>query len=468
MAKLRLPVRWDFTPLVARTRHAVWLRWVIVVFAAAAVVVAFTYAVRGCRPETPPAPDDTAYVPPGAGGSPTTFSGGRTSEADFQDIPVVMTGRVCHNTFDGVVTARLSPDGRSYLVNTTYYRGNRKYYGFSLYNLEGKTLWDHIFPSTDYRSEAAGYVAGGKLITAQAADYEEDGEFHLIDAEGRPLMNRPTTGWTQATVSDDGSWVALFNEVNRRLEVFGPPNLSPAWSTFVSQGARALFIGDGPELLVCEGGRARLFDDSGRTVWTVTIPGGRRWNVALSPDRRRLAVSTGDPDSTTYLYSVSNGSLIWSQFLVAGGHKELTFSPDGATVAVFDVGQHGDIYMLRAATGEILWRFRIEGRPNSGITVEALQFSRSGKSMTADIVESAPTDDAYLYYHFLLSLTPDGRALWISPLGSEVDVDLAAASGLALVATNNPIDARGDVVNSVTLVSFTAEPQAGAAGSGGS
>lgn len=434
---------------------------------AGGLVIALTYGVRGCKPEAPPAPDDTAYVPPGAGGAPTTFSGGRTSEAAFQDIPVVMTERLCHTTYQGVVTAKLSPDGTSYLANTTYQRSGRKYLGFSLYDHDGKTLWEHVFPSTNYRSETAHYAAAGKLIAAEAVDYDEEGEFHLLDATGRYLLDRPVKGWVQPVVSADGKWVALFNDKTRRLEVFGPPSFASAWAASVGVGTSGLFLGDGPEFLLCEAGRARLLDGSGRTIWTVTIPGEGYWNVVVSPDGGYLAASTEDPDSTIYLYSVDDGSLVWSQFLVAGGNKELVFSPDGATIAVFDVGQHGDVYMMKAATGEILWRFRLQGQKDSFITVKDLQFSPSGQSMTADIVESTQANDAYLYYHYILSLTPDGRALWVSPLGAEVDVALVAASGLALVTTNNPIDVNGNVVNSVTLVSFTAEPQVGATSAGG-
>ncbi len=423
--------------------------------------------------ETPP-PDDSSYVPPGEGEAPTQFTGGRTNEADFVDIPVVMAGRISHASFDGVITARLSPDGTSYLVNTTYQRGNRKYYGFTVHDTtEGKTLWEHVFANTNYRSEMAFYTAGAKYIAAQAVDYDEEGEFNLLSRDGAFVMNRPLKGWTQPVVSDDGSWVALFVEKYHTLQVFGPPNLSPKWSAIVTQGARGFFLGDGPEMVLHEAGQARLMGGTGATVWTIKIPDAGHWNAALSPSGKYLAATTEDPDSTVYLYSVEDGARVWSQFLVAGGNKRLTFSPDGHSIVVYDVGQHGDIYMLDARTGEILWRFRLQGseEPEEGATrviaVEDLQFSPSGQTMTADIVETTESPDLYRYYHYLLVLTPDGRASWICPLGSDVDVDYRADLGLALVATNNPIEANGDVVNSVTLVSFAPEPAGGTGGESG-
>lgn len=442
---------------------------VVLVVAAVAGIVA---AVRGCRPHPAgPSADETVYVPPGEGGAPTTFSGGQTSQATFSDIPVVMTARVSHLSFQGVVKSSLCPDGRSYLVNTAVQRGARKYMGFVVYDTEGRPLWEHAFTDTSYRSENAAYAAGGKVVAGEAVDYEEKGEFHLLDSAGNVLLNRPISGWTQAVVSDDGSALALINESSHGLVVFESPGYREVWSTTVGQGATGVFIGNGPRLLLLESGRARLFNAGGKVVWSVNIPGGGRWNAAVSPDQRYIAATTPDPDSTVYLYSVADGSLVWSQFLVAGGDKHLAFSPDGGSLVVYDVGQHGDIYLLKTSTGEILWRFRLQGKKDSLITVEDLQYSATGQAIIADIVEMTQAGDTYTNYHYLLDLTADGRALWISPLGAEVDVDLLAASGLALVTTNNLIDPSGNVVNSVTLISYTAEastpPAASTTGAGG-
>jgi len=100
---------------------------------------------------------------------------------------------------------------------------------------------------------------------------------------------------------------------------------------------------------------------------------------------------------------------------VAGGNKRLTFSPDGRSLVVYDVGKHGDVYLLEADTGVISWRFRLEGRSNSAesggsaLSFDKLQFTPSGQTMVADVVESTVAQDAYLYYHYLVLLTPDGK-----------------------------------------------------------
>lgn len=443
------------------------VRIAILVFVALAVAVIIFFAIRGAQAVEPVIPDDTSYVPPGTEGTTTAFTGGRTSEATFQDIPVVMTDKICHNSFQGTITCDLRPDGQAYLVNTSIQRGGRKYMGFAVYDNEGALLWDHAFTNTNRRSEKASFYAGGKAIAAEATDYDEAGEFQLLDDTGGSLMNRAVEAWNQPVVSADGSWLALFNEVNRTLLLFGPPNYTLAWSASLSQGANGTFIGNGPLFLLCQSGQAGLFNASGKQVWKAAIPDSGHWNVVVSPDERFIAATTPDPDSSVYLYSVDGGALVWSQFLVAGGNKGLTFSPDGSSLVVYDVGQHGDIYMLKADSGEILWRFRLQGREDATVTVEDLQFSSSGQAMFADIVELTATNDAYLYYHYLLALTPDCRALWVSPLGAEVDVDLAAGPGLALVTTNNIMDINGNVTNSVTLVSYDPEPATGTPGAGG-
>jgi outer membrane protein assembly factor BamB len=431
-------------------------------------VFVLTYGVRGCRPTAGNDPEDALYVPPGAEGAPTSFSGGRTSEAAFMDVAVVMTGRICHDAFEGTLATDMSSDGASYLVSLPYQRGSRKYQGFKVFNTQGKLLWEHIFTNPNYRSSRIGYLADGRFIGALAVTYGEDGEFHLFDSGGRSLLERPVRGWTEPVLSEDGSWLALFDRRRRLLEVFGGPTFKPTWSAACRPGGGGFFLGDGPEFLFYEAGTARLLDATGKALWTVSIPESSRWNVALSPDRRYLAATTQDPDSTIYLYSMSDGALKWSQFLVAGGKKRITFSPDGSSIMIYDVGRYGDVYALNTATGEIAWRFRLQGREDSIITFENLVFTPSGQHMVADVVESTRTEDAYLFYHYLLLMTPDGRALWVSPLGAEVDVDLAAATGVALVTTNYTYEQGGSITNSVTLVSFVTETQTDPGTTGGS
>ncbi len=409
-------------------------------------------------------------MPPDTGGKPTVFSGGTANtglpgETSFSDIPAGTTNRVSRDTFNGVISGRLSPDGKSYLVSGTFARGSHKYLGLRVYDLDGRQLWEHLFTDGNYRSSDVSYGAGGRYVVATAVDYGGEGQVHLLDPDGRLVFVRSIDGWTQPVISSEGSWLAFFNARRRTVQVFGPPHFSPAWSASVGEGAYGVFLEDGPELLVCDAGRARLYGSRGQVLWSVSVPGGGRWNVALSPSGRRVAVTTEDPDSTVYVYSASDGSLLWSQFLVTGGDKRLTFSPDGTMLVVYDVGQHNAIYMINASTGEIPWRYYLRGQEGSTLVIRQLQFLPSGRSMIADIVESESGDDAYVFRHYLLRLTREGKALWVAPLGSDVDVDLDAAAGLALVVTNNPIDMSGSVTNSVTLVSF--EPEESAGGDGG-
>lgn len=436
-----------------------------------ALILLMAYGVRGCAKPPETATQGSVYVPPGMGTGPTTASG-------LMDIPVVMTDSVCRLAFDGSIRPKLSPEGTSLLVSGIFQRGSRKYQGFNVYDLTGKPLWDHLFANSSYRSAEAWYLAGGRYIGAVANDYDGDGEVIVLDSRGRFVFSREVRGWIHPIMSDDGSWLALLNIRRRELQVFGPPRLAPAWSLRTGPGATGFFLGNGPDFLLYEAGRARLYDREGKIVWSKDIPDGGRWNVASSPDGKYLAVTTEDPDSTVYLYTAADGSLVWSQFLVAGGTKRLAWSPDGASLVVYDVGQRAAIYLINAGSGEIRWRFYLTGRENSSATPPAaekqpttfaindLKFTPSGRNLVADVYEASEGETSYTFYHYLLLLSPDGRALWVSPLGSLVDVDVNATAGLVLLATNNLMDIYGDIRNTVTLVSFVADITASAAGGG--
>lgn len=436
------------------------------------------FALRSCR-ALPREGDDTTYVPPEASVEWTGFAGAYTAggtsggveELSFLDIPVVMTQRVLHDSFEGSLQAALSPDGTSYTVMTPCYRGLRRYQRFQVYDLEGRLLWEHVFPDRSYRTCQTWYLAGGRYIGATACRYNDDGELHLLDAGGRFILARDIDGWTSPVMSADGSWLALFNQTRRVLTVLGPPDFEPAWSLRVASGAAGFFLGDGPRFLLREPGLARLFDGAGQVVWTVEIKGGGRWAAALSPDGELLAVTSEDPDSSVYLYSTADGTLLWSHSLVVGGNKEAVFSPDGESLVVYDVGSHSAIYMFDTATGDIVWRSYLRGRvePDEDaalggdrgspvLTIEHLEFTPSGEYLVADVSETVLQDRVYTFSRYLLLLNRAGKAVWVAPLGSQVDVDVSARAGLVLITTNHPYDAYSRVTNHLTVVSFTAEP----------
>jgi hypothetical protein len=111
---------------------------------------------------------------------------------------------------------------------------------------------------------------------------------------------------------------------------------------------------------------------------------------------------------------------------------------------------------MDVATGEVAWRFYLKGdRTKSILTVKDLQYMARGRYIAADIVETGREDQIYVFYHYLLLLSNEGAALWISPLGSQVDVSLNAMAGLVLITTNNLME-RYTVPgkNALTLVSF--------------
>ncbi|MEW6031975.1 MAG: PQQ-binding-like beta-propeller repeat protein [Bacillota bacterium] len=421
-------------------------------------VLLAAFGVRGCHPPRDPADSGSAYTPPEGPSGPTSFRGGPgpESELDPLNISVVMTDRILQETYEGTVVARLAPDGRSFVLSSTFQRGGRKYYGFQVCDLRGEVLWEHVFPVSAYRRADAFYLAGGRYIGAVACDYDQEGEVQIRAADGQLVFTRPIVGWTMPVMSARGSWLALFNQQRNTLSVFGPPRFETAWSLKLGEGAHGFFLEDGPRFLLIESGRARLFGAGGQVLWSVAIPGGGYWRALASPDGRYVAATTEDPDSAVYLYSAEDGSLVWSQSLVTGGHKSLAFSPDGASLVVYDIGQHAAIYMLDAAGGNIVWRFYLTayGRTGSMITVKDLQFTPDGRYIVADIVESTLDDRTYVMYHYLLALAPDGHALWITPLGSQVDVEMNAVAGLLLIMTNNVTDGYGLIRNTLTLVTF--------------
>jgi len=438
-------------------------------------------ALRSCQ-ALPREGDDTTYVPPEVSVEWTGFAGAYTAdgasggveELSFLDIPVVMTQRVVHDSFEGPLQAVLAPDGTSYVVTTLCHRGLRRYQRFQVYDLEGRLLWEHVFPDRSYRTCRTWYLAGGRYIAAAACQYDGDGELRLLDAGGRLVLARDIDGWTSPVMSADGSWLALFNQTRNILTVLGPPDFEPAWSLRVAPGATGFFLGDGPRFLLREPGQARLFDGAGRVVWTVEMKGGGRWAAALSPDAELLAVTSEDPDSSVYLYSTADGTCLWSHSLVVGGNKDVVFSPDGDSLVVYDVGSHSAVYMFDTATGDIAWRSYLRGRGEPGeegtvgggrdspvLVIEHLEFTPSGEYLVADVCETVLQDRVYTFSHYLLLLNRAGKAVWVAPLGSLVDVDVSARAGLVLITTNHPYDAYSRVTNHLTVVSFTAGPAGG-------
>jgi outer membrane protein assembly factor BamB len=421
-------------------------------------VILLGAGLRGCHPPRGPRDSGSDYIPPDTDTGPTAFRGGRgpETELDPMNISVVMTDKVLQENFDGTIHAFMSPDGESYLVNGMYQRGGRRYYGFQVYDVTGELLWDHIFAGSGYRTAHAAYLAGGRYIGAVACGYDENGEIQIFDHTGRSVFSRTMNGWTSLVMSERGSWLALFNQQRRTLNVFGPPRLDSAWTLRVAEGATGHFLGDGPEFVLNEPGRSRLFGAGGQVIWSVPIPGGVRWQTVTSPNGEFLAATTEDPDSGVYLLSAADGTTIWSQTLVTGGHKDMIFSPDGRHLIVYDIGQYAAIYAMDVATGEVAWRFYLKGdRTKSILTVKDLQYMARGRYIAADIVETGREDQIYVFYHYLLLLSDEGAALWISPLGSQVDVSLNAMAGLVLITTNNLME-RYTVPgkNALTLVSF--------------
>lgn len=418
-------------------------------------VVVSALWLKSCLSDDPSSSNDgEAYVPPDIGVPQTTFSTVSSMDQSTLDIPVVMTEQVSRRVFEGTVVARLSPDGAAYLVADANVKGHRGYEVFAVRDIEGDLLWEYSFSNRSYRTSHIWYLAGGRYIGAAACDYDDEGEVVILEADGTEVTSLAFKGWTAPTMSAEGSWLALFNQRRNTLVVHGPPDLGAAWSLKVQDGAHGFFIGDGPQFFLLEPGRGRLFNGAGQVLWTAELPAGSRFQAAVSPDGRYLAASTDDPDASVYLYSVDDGALLWDQFLVAGGHRHLTFSPDSSSVVVYDIGRHGAIYRLDTVTGEIQWRFSLTGRADSQVSIERLEFTPNGEHMVADLVESRLEDKIYVFSHYLLLLDPDGKALWISPLGSQVDVEFSAAAGRALIVTNNTYDSYSQADNSVTVVSF--------------
>lgn len=416
-------------------------------------VVASALWLKSCLSGGPSSGDGEVYVPPELAGPQTTFSTASSVGQSTLDIPVVMTEQVSRRSFEGTVVAHLAPDGEAYLVSTANVKGHRGYEEFEVRDIEGALLWDYTFANRSYRTLHTWYLAG-RYVAAAACDYDDDGEIVLLDAGGAEVASRAFSGWTTPTLSADGSWLALFNQRRNTLSVYGPPDLSSAWNLNVKDGAYGFFIGNGPRFFLAEPGRGRLFNGAGQVMWTMEAPEGTRFQAEVSPNAAHLAVGTDDPDASVYLYSLDDGQLLWEQFLVAGGHRHLVFSPDGSSVVVYDIGRHGAIYRLDTLKGEILWRFSLAGRDDSKITIEGLEFTPNGEHLIADVVESRLEDKLYIFSHYLLLLDPTGKALWIAPLGSQVDVEFSAAAARALIVTNNTYDSYSQTANTVTVVSF--------------
>jgi outer membrane protein assembly factor BamB len=243
------------------------------------------------------------------------------------------------------------------------------------------------------------------------------------------------------------------------------PAPSPVWSETIGEyQARAEISGDGKYIIAgSDTGTLRMYDRSGKVLWTVSSPNSSVYAVAISRDGDHVAASFSDPTRSSDenewqirffdragkpLWTYSNGSALFtlavaagsSPIVAAGGSPVILLDGNGHLVssqpseipaAVWDVTVSDDGEFIAAAI-DFGWRTRqgeIMVMDRNGSTVvkfptayqaSAVRTDRHGETFTA-------VDDYRLYSFFRngtqawnFSSSPPFRSVAMTPDGNGI------------------------------------------------
>lgn len=281
-------------------------------------------------------------------------------------------------------------------------------------------------PVTPSRFWAVGFSNDGKtLVTVAGGNNPEErprhGELVFWDlARKRETLVLEEKSTVRALAcSADGEFVAigefngsakLLNSRTSKIIATLPPHEDLVNAVAISSDSKLIASGSFDGAII-------LCNNSGRRVDTLTLPGEKILNIAISPDSRLLAASTrkgsaflfdlanqreprklaADPDPETdepkaeivafapdsrtlitgcreylRLWDASNGALLRGMKGVSAAQKAAVFSPDGKTIASVDAV--GTLTLWNPATGKSLNSVRAHSGPSFGVA-----YSSDGK-----------------------------------------------------------------------------------------
>ncbi len=357
--------------------------------------------------------------------------------------------------FPQFFTASVSPGGDLVTVFSTFSEGRRKWMGLKVFDTRGDLVWEHLFKDGEYRSGWGRVLSPSNHIGAAAFHYNGMGNFYLFDSLGRLLWTRPVWGNVSAVMSVEAERLALIDHARGMLYLLDLSG-QELRSYPVTTGATAQFMHGGDYLLVQDGKQVFIVTARGRQVFKSTVDPETQRHATFSHGGKYIAVSTGDGDSSVYLFDFA-GQQLWSYLLYFGGTNQLAFSPDDSYLAVYDVGRRAGLYLFDVETGELAWRYFFEVPAEHKVSLRHLAFTPDSSLVVAHVVEGYQDQTiGFTEKHALVVFTIDGKVKWKADLGKNIEYHLSA-NGKALVIGSNSIAGNGDFPSN-TLAYYNLDP----------
>lgn len=153
------------------------------------------------------------------------------------------------------------------------------------------------------------------------------------------------------------------------------PHQGEVWNVAFSPDSKKMATG-------CADGFARIYEvPSGRLLATTATKEENIWRVRFSPDSKFLATASGDMKSTSAkIWNAETGAEVLSLIGHTARVRGIDFSPDGKLIATGS--RDGTIRIWDPRSGKELKKFAVEkeGEPSE---TNDLQFTSSGKTMIA-------------------------------------------------------------------------------------
>ncbi|MCL6450226.1 MAG: PQQ-binding-like beta-propeller repeat protein [Acetobacteraceae bacterium] len=408
-----------------------------------------TASALGCTPALS-LPSRPAAPPP------SPLAAAPQIELSLSDCPLKSPAPLWEKGFSDAVTSSLSPDGSLVAVSGVLPRGGLRRMEVQVYGRDGVLQWSRHLQDPGFRSGWARFLADGEHLALGAFYYNETGVVEVYPAGGgAALWRRRASGPVLVTSSEQGDRLAVIDHLEGYLHLLSAGTGTELARVRVGPAATCQFVASGEYLLVEDGDRLFLLDGAGRHAWEHRLDGSMLREVGISRDASWLAVTTGEADSSVYLFD-RDGRLRWKYLLFPGGTNLVRFSPDSRLLAVYNVGRRAGIYLFRTGTGELLWRlFFADGAAHGDISLRRLEFAPDCGFLMVEAVVGTATGPTLQEEHQVILLDPSGSALWRLPLGYDLDLALDTGCG-TVVATGRPqVDASGQAFTSVRCYDLT-------------
>ncbi len=397
-----------------------------------------TLFLSGCGQESLVPPTQVAPLPATA-----EVLGPETGdEVDLREVPRRDLDLLWSETYDDVFSTSLSRDGLVIVASGNLGPRWNSRIGFNVYDREGNLLWQYRFRDRGYRSVWTEVLGQGRYVAAASYYYDSSGHVHLFEG-GTRLWSVPVKGPVSVAMPPEGDYLAIIDHVASALMVYDTAG-NRLMRTEVGEDAQVDIVIGGQLILLKDEGQVALLTPEGTRIWGYPLEGTIKRNIALSHSGDLVAVATGDADSVLYVFDRS-GELLWKYVLFPSGTNELTFSADDRYLAVYNVGRRGGVYVFDVESGDLLWRrfFRTPSGHLSDIRDVVFYLAEEDYLLLVDHVDIFEVDGEPVEEHRLLAFDEAGRALWWTPLGVNVEVDLSRDATTCVVSTSPPVDVAG-------------------------